>query len=928
MGFLHPELLLLGLPLALAWWRTRDRSPVTLALRGAVALLLLLALAGPYTVTGDDHRDLVVVLDRSRSMPEEGLSSAMELISLAQAQARPGDRVSVVGFGATAAVEHTSADDATFRGFEREVDPDGSDIGAGLETALDLIGEGREGALLLISDGEGNGRDPLSVARRAFARGVRIDVRELRRPEVADLSVERIDLPGEVAVGEPFQFNVWVRSDRRVESELTLRRGDQLLSSGRRVFEPGVSRIVLRDLLEQPGISEYRVELRNDGDRVPENNRGLGAVRARGAPMLLVLNHDGAQDTLVRALRQARIPVVVSTPERARLDAVGLSRYRAVILENVAASRLGGGMPALRDFVLDRGGGLAMTGGRASFGVGGYYRSPIEPLLPVSLELRQEQRRFSVALAIAMDRSGSMSMPVQGNLTKMQLADQGAAAAIELLSPMDEVAVIAVDSSAHHVVSMQPVGDGQAIRSKVLSIESMGGGIFIHAALVGALQELDRSRLVNKHIILFADAADSEEPKDSVAMIEKLHREAGLTLSVIALGTGTDADADLLRELARAGGGDANFTMDPADLPRLFAMDTMKLSRSTFVEETTPVRLLPDLFGLGLVATESFPAVAGYNLTYLRPASTAGMVTVDEYKAPLFAFAHQGLGRSAVYTGQIGGSFGADVARWNGFGEFFTTVARWLMGNEEPEELFAAVRREGRDVVLSVEVDPEAELPPDTSELAAVLSGADGERREAVLERVGEFRFEARYPLDREGVTVGTVHLGDGRLVHLPPVVLPYSPEFERSADPEAGARLLRRLARESGGEVGVTAGGFFRGERRGRTWRLVTRELLIAALVLMVVEIAGRRLSLWQSLRMPRLPRLPGLSRLRLAKRPRRGGEPAEITPDPAPAGEPDATPATPEPAAPPRGSVASALSQARRSADRKLGRQKPGSQ
>ena len=99
---------------------------------------------------------------------------------------------------------------------------------------------------------------------------------------------------------------------------------------------------------------------------------------------------------------------------------------------------------------------------------------------------------------------------------------------------------------------------------------------------------------------------------------------------------------------------------------------------------------------------------------------------------------------------------------------------------------------------------------------------------------------------------MGTVKLDDDHFISLPPVVLPYSPEFERSPDADRGARLLKRLTRESGGELGVTAGSFFRGERSGSVWRLISRELMVVALLLLLLEIAGRRLSLWSSLRVP----------------------------------------------------------------------------
>jgi len=932
VGFLHPELLILAIPVGLIWWRTRHTGSVTASLRALVGALLLLALAGPYTVTGDDGRDLVIVVDRSRSMPPESLASAMELIDLADQERREGDEIHVIGFGAVAHVEHSSRQEGRFEGFARNVDADGSDLGGALEMALTLIGRDRKGAVLLLSDGENNGRDPIPLARRAFARGVRVDVRDFHRPTIADLSVERIDLPGEVAVGEPFQFNVWVRADRHVKTDFRLRRGDVVLSSGERVFEPGLNRLVFRDVLERAGVAEFEVDLGDVQDRVPENNRGLGAVRASGAPAILVLNDDGREDTLVRALRRARLPVAVTTPEAARLDAVGLSGFRGVILENVAASRLGPGMRALRDFVLDRGGGLLMTGGKASFGVGGYYLSPLDEVLPVSMELRQEHRKLSVAMAIALDRSGSMSAPVASGQTKMDLANLGTSAAVELLSPNDQVAIIAVDSTQHVMVEMTPVTNPAEIVAKVKRIESMGGGIFVKEALDAAIRQLDRTQVSNRHIILFSDAADSERPGDSVEMIKRLNRQAGLTLSVIALGSETDPDATLLKDLAAAGGGDVHFTTSPEELPRLFAMDTMKISRSTFIEDVTNVQVLPDLFGLGAMPTESFPALAGYNLSYLRPSATAGMVTVDEYKAPIFAFAHEGLGRTAAYAGQVGGSFGGEIVAWPGFGEFFVTVGRWLVGNEEPEEFFASVRREGRDAVLSVEIDADAPLPPDTSELVAVMNDPDGGRTELVLEKVGEFLFEARTTLSRSGVSLGTVKLDDERFVSLPPVVLPYSPEFERSPDADRGARLLRRLTRESGGELGVTVGSFFRGARSGSVWRLISRELMIVALLILLVEIAGRRLSLWNSLRVPAaVTRVADrtVSALRARRnRPRAvprvaGSPPTNVPGEPGPAPEqvPSQAPAQ-EPAAAPKKGVGSALTRARRAADRKLGR------
>src|SRR5690606_7454948 len=129
-----------------------------------------------------------------------------------------------------------------------------------------------------------------------------------------------------------------------------------------------------------------------------------------------------------------------------------LDPYRAVIVENVPAGDFGRlKMEQLAQFVEDLGGGLLLTGGEKSFGSGGYFNSPLEDVLPVSMELREEHRKTRVAIAIALDRSGSMAVPVAGGKTKMDLANLGTAECVNLLSAGDSVAVIAVDSTPHIV---------------------------------------------------------------------------------------------------------------------------------------------------------------------------------------------------------------------------------------------------------------------------------------------------------------------------------------------------------------------------------------------------------------------------------------------------------------------------------------------
>ena len=94
---------------------------------------------------------------------------------------------------------------------------------------------------------------------------------------------------------------------------------------------------------------------------------------------------------------------------------VELAGFAAVLLENVPADGIGTpGMETLAAWVRDGGAGLMMTGGKKAYGPGGYFKSPLESVLPVSMELRREHRKLALAIVVALDRSGSMAVPVAG----------------------------------------------------------------------------------------------------------------------------------------------------------------------------------------------------------------------------------------------------------------------------------------------------------------------------------------------------------------------------------------------------------------------------------------------------------------------------------------------------------------------------------
>lgn len=856
LRFLYPEVFLLALPLWFAWRKWGQAPGVTGWLRALLLLVVLTGLAGPEIDLGGRGIDILVLADRSRSMSADSRRNVRELIQNLENQRGPGDRIGLVTVGAEALLEHGPSAESRFESYNRPILPDGSDLASAIETALSQVSPRRPARLLILSDGEFTGEPPQAAARRAREAGVPVDFRHFDRLRAGDVAVQSLELPDSTAPREPFQFTVWIHSERATTGTVEIRRDDEIIATAERTLSPGLNRLQFRDLIDTPGFVQYSASVQVEGDPLPENNRGLAGVRVEAGPRLLVLNADGQPDNFVRAMEAGRIAVDVRAAATHPLTQDSLDPYRAVVVENVPAADLGRlRMERLGQFVEDLGGGLLVTGGKRSFGTGGYFKSPLEELLPVSMELREEHRKSRVAIAVALDRSGSMAVPVSGGRTKMDLANLGTAECIRLLSPGDMIAVIAVDSSPHVIQPLTPVDSPEALVSKVKQIESMGGGIFVEEALVAAGQELMKAAdYSTRHIILFSDAADSEEPGDYRNILKK-YEAAGITCSVIGLGTKADPDAALLEEIAKLGSGNVMFTQDPEELPRLFTQDTMSVARNTFITsedgypDGIPGELLPDARLMGEFAGGNFPRANGYNLCYLRPEATMAVISHDDYQAPWSAFWYRGLGRVSAITLEVDGQYSGQFGRWEGYEDFLITHARWLLGGSRPDDAFLTVEQEGQDARVVIELDPErAGQGNDTPELYVVPPGAEAaETVRPDLIWTGPDTLEARFRLDRTGNWRTLLKTGPRQLTRGPAVALPYSPEFMPRQGLPSGRETLLEVARLSGGEERADILDVLRNPPRTSERTSLLPWVFGLSIFLLVLEIAGRRLSLWE---------------------------------------------------------------------------------
>ncbi len=919
MTLIHPIWLLLLIPLIISLKVWKLPSRLLKILRLTILLLILLAMCGLAVKLPSRAGTVVVVADRSHSMPPDSEAKQKEAIDLIQDAMGSDVNLAVISFGRAAAVEQ-SPQTGKFAGFVNEVHGDASNLNGAIEKAMALIPRDAPGRLLLLSDGRWTGKDPSGIAAQATARSIALDYRPMQRDSTNDVAISHIDAPEVVNPGESFMLATWVHAPVPSEVSFELLRGNQRLAVGTRKVASGLSRLIFRDKAIQPGTHQYTVRITGaETDPVPENNSAKILVGIQGPRPILHLT-TAADSGLGRLLQAGGLDIKTAPPGAYRWSLDELSGYSAVLVENVLAAEIGlHGMKNIAVWVKETGAGFMMTGGKHAYGPGGYFRSPLEPIMPVSMELRQEHRKLSLAIVVAMDRSGSMSMTVGGGRTKMHLANLATVEVLDMLSPMDEFGVVAVDSSAHIIANLAQVENQSQVRGKILRIGSQGGGIFVYEALSAAAKMLLKAQAGTRHIILFADAADSEQPGRYRELLEEC-RKANITVSVVGLGTANDVDAELLRDIARHGDGRSFFTKNAEELPRLFAQDTFVVARSMFIDEPTTVRTTGGMVSLTGRGYQITSPIGGYNLCYIRPDANLAAVTVDEYKAPVVAAWQAGIGRVLCYTGEADGAHTGPIAGWGDVGNFLASLVRWTVGDSRnlPGEMLLTQKVKNGINVVELHLDPDREgevfreLPTVT-----VLRGVVGETPtvdKTELSWTSADTLGIDIPIHGSETVLTTVEVPGGGNISLPPVCLPYSPEF-KPANTESGLATMQRLAKTTNGKQRINLGEIW--DDLPRQPRLISLQpwLLILALILLLLEVLERRTGLLSVRHGRRFVET-------ISQRILRKERPA--TQDTVPPTVEETSPSTPEESETPseRDGMLDALSQARKRASGRTGR------
>ncbi len=887
MIFRSPEWLAL-LPVALlAGWFFPRLGLLWRPLRLACVALVTFALMHPQVPRYADGLDLYVLLDRSESTEDLVDRGLPEWRSLLEKGRRSADD-QIIWLDYASEVVRRGETGAELYDRNRKL----TRTKLAVEHVLAVAKKDKLSRVVVFTDGFAT--EPLDdLKEKLAAQGIALDYRIIAPAQVADARVSRLTLPEKVQVAEPFLIEVEVRGAGDVKLPLVLRRDDREITRTEIELKRGTGTLRFTDRVPLAGAHRYEAVIEVPQPDRLGNNRHEAWVEVSGGPVVLLVTKYTA-DPVAQALEKQGFTVqTVLLPAQPQLGQ--LAGAKAVILNNVPAFELPNDFLRSLDFyVREQGGSLLMAGGKQSFGAGGYFESPVDPLLPVSMELKTEHRKLSVAMAIILDRSGSMSMTVSGGKQKMDLANEGAANAIQFLGGQDYITVYAVDSTAHEMVPLQQIGSNRDKMSRaVRRIQSMGGGIFVYEGLQAGWDAIRKTEMGQRHIILFSDAADSEEPGAYKKLLAEVTKEGG-TVSVIALGTRSDSDAKLLEDIATLGNGRIFFTDKAEDVPTIFSQETIAVARSAFIREATPTQGGPGWLEISGQALEWLPQVDGYNLSYLREWASQGLVTTDEYAAPLVAFGQRGLGRTAAVSFPLGGEFSDRIRAWPKYGDFVQTLARWMLGEQMPAGIGLRHKLEGMQLSLELLSDETWETKlAERAPRILLASGPRAEnRREITWRRLAPGHYQATTELQTGELVRGVVQVGGSALTFGP---LTSGASVEWAFD---GARLdeLRTTSSATGGLELLELEQAWRNPPV-KQFSDIRLPLVILALLGMLAEALVTRTG-WRLPVMALVKPQPKAAAATdaAAKKHRQALQPTPLPPPPAPA----ARPAPPKPAAP----------------------------
>jgi uncharacterized membrane protein len=792
---LLPYFAWLGRP-RMAYRRRRDVS--SLILRLLIVVLLVFTLAGAQITRAMEKLSVVFLVDASDSIDANARSQAEEYIRRAMATMTTDDRAGLVVFGQNALVERPLSTAKELAGLTSAPVRLNSNLAEALRLALAMFPADSARRIVVLSDGVETVGNAVQAAELSAATGVQIDYVPLRNQGGPEILVTDVRAPAKVNAQEQFDLGVTVRSQSATTATLTVLSGGNVVVQRNVELKAGTNNFVYTITVGQQGFSDFRVRVDPIGqDSFYQNNELSGFSEITGPSRVLLVSPDATEiAALLPALQSAGLAVDVIAPGNLPTGVAGIAGYKSVILANVSATQLTTQrMKILQTYVRDLGGGLVAIGGPNSYGVGGYFQTPLEETLPVEMRIKDQKRVPKLLMVYVIDRSGSMEFIGPSGVTNLELAKEAARRSVNFLFPQDRAGVLSFDSNPEWLVPIQTVVSRDNITALIGTLRP-GGGTDIHAAVKRIVADVPSDPSTLKHVILLTDGG--AEPADSVEQVRKLNADYGVTFTAIGVGDGVPS---FMKDIAVAGKGTYYNLIDAQTIPQIFTAETVLATRSYIVEnpfnagQSANHPILDGISGL--------PQLTGYVATTAKDTATT-ILTAPGFNDPILASWQYGLGRAVAFTSDATSRWAKAWTSWDQYARFWAQAVRSTILEGVNSRLESRVEvREGRQYLIVEARDDQGSFLNGLNLQASVVDPKLAGQN-VTLQQVAPGRYEV--PLDPQQEGAYFIRIAGAGAQNQPGTVvgqtlgwvLSYSPEYQLR---DTNIDLLNTLAEMTGGE-------------------------------------------------------------------------------------------------------------------------------
>jgi len=821
----------------------RWQRALSLVLRLVILGSIILALADTRLVEASDRLAVYFVLDGSHSVGEGSRSKMLDYVRQASEKCdNERKQGGVVAFGRDALVEaNLGSDLKDFDILASDLRPDFSNLVGAINLALASLPDDASGRIVVLSDGNENIGDAMTAARIAANRGVEIDTVPFGEPTQGEVSAGRLILPRRVQENEMFDVRAVIESQGETDAVVEVYENEKRIGEQKVHLVPGKNVFTFPRRQTEGGFYSYRVQVLADGDMEAENNQAIDYTVVEGSPKICYVSGDpGERPFLVHALQKEGIRADFVDLSGLPTSLVGMAPYDAIMFSDVGAELL---MPDTmrnyQSYVRNLGGGFAMIGGENSFGPGGYFRTPIEEMLPVDFDLSNKGYMPSIAICLMIDCSGSMGGVGPDSSQKVEIVKNACRLVVELLDKGDELAVIAYDFSTRPMVPLTKVQDKADIINTIGAITA-GGGSDIWPGMNSGFEELKKSNANVRHMIVLSDYISM--PFDFKGLADDMNSH-GITLTTIAVGT--DANVPLGQDLANWGGGSFYQCDSLQAVPQIFTKETFQMSKRALVEEPFTAVAKQVSPATEAIDFKSSPPLLGYVATNIKSPATEALSTHRD--DPLLAHWQYGLGRSLAFTSDAKAHWAAGWINWPGFEQMWTQAVRWLVGSEMQGNLVPNIHFRAGQAYISIDAfDSGGDIATDALIKASVVCPGS-QTMEINLFQVAPGRYEESIDATEVGTYLANIYREDPEGNVIDQVSSGFSvsfpPEYEQSGP---NLFLLSQLADTTGGKMSMPPSDVFRSttvpiNRYFDLWYY----LLLVAICALPLDIAVRRLSI-----------------------------------------------------------------------------------